>query len=118
VKISGGEKQRVAIARAIIRDPRILVFDEATSNLDSHSERVIQESLSRIAAGRTTLVIAHRLSTIVDSDMIYVLRDGQIAEKGTHEDLLVRNGLYARLWAIQSRTEASGDEDLEMSTNS
>src|SRR5205807_2905373 len=88
VKMSGGEKQRVAIARAIVRDPKILVFDEATSNLDSHSEKLIQDSLDKLAAGRTTLVISHRLSTIVDSDTIYVLADGRIAESGTHDELL------------------------------
>jgi ATP-binding cassette, subfamily B, heavy metal transporter len=110
VKMSGGEKQRVAIARAIIRDPKILVFDEATSNLDSHSEKIIQASLEQIAAGRTTLVIAHRLSTIVDSDVIYVLRQGTIVEAGTHEELLAREGLYAQLWALQARTEESEGE--------
>lgn len=116
VKLSGGEKQRVAIARAIIRDPRILVFDEATSNLDSHSERIIQESLHQIAQGRTTLVIAHRLSTIVDSDRIYVVRNGQIVEAGTHEELLVREGLYAQLWALQARTEETGEPSIPPET--
>jgi ATP-binding cassette, subfamily B, heavy metal transporter len=114
VKMSGGEKQRVAIARAIIRDPKILVFDEATSNLDTHSERIIQDSLERIAEGRTTIAIAHRLSTIVNSDVIYVVQSGKIAESGTHEALLARNGLYAALWTLQSRTEEATDgETLE-----
>ncbi len=116
VKMSGGEKQRVAIARAIIRDPKILVFDEATSNLDTHSERIIQDSLERIAVGRTTLVIAHRLSTIVDSDVIYVLRHGHIEEQGTHHELLAKDGLYAHLWSLQSRAEEKGvsveDEEI------
>lgn len=116
VKLSGGEKQRVAIARAIIRDPRILVFDEATSNLDSHSERIIQDSLHQIARGRTTLVIAHRLSTIVDSDRIYVVRKGRIVEAGTHDELLEEGGLYAELWALQARTEENGEASLPSDT--
>ena len=111
LKLSGGEKQRVAIARALVRDPKVLVFDEATSNLDSHSEQIIQQSLDKITAGRTTIVIAHRLSTIVDSDVIYVLRGGHIAEAGTHEQLLERGGLYAQLWALQARTEDEDDEE-------
>ncbi|HEY1991261.1 MAG TPA: ABC transporter ATP-binding protein, partial [Gammaproteobacteria bacterium] len=105
--------QRVAIARALVRDPKVLVFDEATSNLDSHSERIIQQSLGKIAEGRTAIVIAHRLSTIVDSDVIYVLRGGNIAEAGTHEELLQREGLYAQLWALQARTEEDDGREEE-----
>lgn len=102
VKLSGGEKQRVAIARAIIRNPKILVFDEATSSLDSHSEKEIQKALDSIAEGRTTLAVAHRLSTIANSDIIYVLNKGGIAEQGKHADLLKLNGTYAKLWKLQA----------------
>jgi ATP-binding cassette subfamily B protein len=103
LKLSGGEKQRVAIARTLLKDPAILVFDEATSALDSHTERVIQEELNAIAAGRTTLVIAHRLSTVVHADQIIVLDAGRVAERGTHAELLAAGGIYARLWAMQAR---------------
>ncbi|MDQ3813866.1 MAG: ATP-binding cassette domain-containing protein [Armatimonadota bacterium] len=114
VKLSGGEKQRVAIARAIIREPAILVFDEATSSLDSSTEKQIQKSLDAIAQGRTTIAVAHRLSTIADSDMIYVLDRGQIVERGTHQQLLERNGLYARLWRIQAEGDNAADEDRDV----
>lgn len=102
VKLSGGEKQRVAIARAIVRNPKILVFDEATSSLDSHSEREIQTALDGVAKGRTTVAVAHRLSTIANSDQIYVLNAGGIAEAGTHSELLAKHGLYAKLWKLQA----------------
>lgn len=98
VKLSGGEKQRVAIARAIIKDPKILVFDEATSNLDAESEQEILQSIRDVSKGRTTVSIAHRLPTIVDSDIIYVIDKGHLAEQGTHTELLKKNGLYASLW--------------------
>jgi len=101
LKLSGGEKQRVAIARVILKNPRILVFDEATSNLDSQSEQAILSSLHEVAQAHTTLVIAHRLSTIVDADRIFVLKDGRILESGRHQDLLANKGLYAELWALQ-----------------
>jgi ATP-binding cassette subfamily B protein len=101
LKLSGGEKQRVAIARTILKRPRILLFDEATSALDTRTEREIQASLREVSRGHTTLVIAHRLSTIVDADEIIVLADGRIAERGTHSELLRRNGLYAGMWQRQ-----------------
>ena len=105
LKLSGGEKQRVAIARTLLKAPRILVFDEATSALDSHFEREIQEELSSMARHHTTLVIAHRLSTIVDADQILVMEAGRILERGTHSELLARNGRYAELWALQQAEE-------------
>jgi ABC-type transport system involved in Fe-S cluster assembly fused permease/ATPase subunit len=105
LKLSGGEKQRVAIARAILKDPRILIFDEATSSLDSHSEREIQMALREVAEEHTTLVIAHRLSTIVDADEILVMENGRIVERGQHQSLLAQAGLYARMWQLQLQEE-------------
>jgi ABC-type transport system involved in Fe-S cluster assembly fused permease/ATPase subunit len=105
LKLSGGEKQRVAIARAILKNPKILIFDEATSSLDSHSEQAILESLRSAAENHTTLVIAHRLSTIVDADQIIVMKDGRIVEQGSHQQLLGREGLYANLWELQQQEE-------------
>ncbi len=103
LKLSGGEKQRVAIARAILKRPRILVFDEATSSLDSHTEQAIQQTLAEVAEDHTTLVIAHRLSTVVDADLILVMEDGRIVEQGTHRQLLATGGLYAAMWDLQLR---------------
>jgi ABC-type transport system involved in Fe-S cluster assembly fused permease/ATPase subunit len=103
LKLSGGEKQRVAIARVILKAPSILVFDEATSALDSHTEREIQTSLNAISAERSVLVIAHRLSTIVDADEILVLANGGIAERGRHDALIARDGIYAAMWRRQRR---------------
>ena len=105
LKLSGGEKQRVAIARAILKNPKILVFDEATSSLDSHSEQIILESLRSAAQNHTTLVIAHRLSTIIDADRILVMQDGRIVEHGTHAQLLGQTGVYAHLWELQQQEE-------------
>jgi ATP-binding cassette subfamily B protein len=104
-RLSGGEKQRIALARVILKDPRILVLDEATSHLDSESEALIQDALKRVMAGRTSIVIAHRLSTILAADMILVMDRGQILERGTHEQLLALGGLYAQLYETQFKTE-------------
>ena len=103
LKLSGGEKQRVAIARAILKNPPILVFDEATSALDTRSERAIQDELNRLARDRTTLLIAHRLSTVVHADQILVLEKGRIVERGRHEELLDRRGIYAQMWSLQQQ---------------
>jgi ATP-binding cassette subfamily B protein len=100
-RLSGGEKQRIALARVILKDPRILVLDEATSSLDSESEALIQDALKRVMAGRTSIVIAHRLSTILAADLILVMDRGKIVERGTHEELIALNGLYSQLYETQ-----------------
>lgn len=107
LKLSGGEKQRVAIARAIVKQPKILVFDEATSSLDSRTEQSIQGTLQAVASGHTTLVIAHRLSTIVDADLIVVMDAGRIVESGTHRALLEKKAVYAQMWALQQEEPES-----------
>jgi ATP-binding cassette subfamily B protein len=104
-RLSGGEKQRVALARVILKDPRILVLDEATSSLDSESEALIQDALKRVMAGRTSIVIAHRLSTILAADLILVMDRGRIVEQGTHDELLATGGLYSQLYETQFRGE-------------
>ncbi|MYM62571.1 ABC transporter ATP-binding protein/permease [Pseudomaricurvus sp. HS19] len=109
LKLSGGEKQRVAIARAILKRPPVMVFDEATSSLDSESEKLILQAIREISAEQTSLVIAHRLSTVIDADQIVVLDQGQVVEQGSHEQLLQLQGHYARLWALQQRQPRSAD---------
>lgn len=109
-RLSGGEKQRIAIARVILKDPRILVLDEATSSLDSESEALIQDALKPLMQGRTSVVIAHRLSTILAADVILVIDDGQVVEQGTHAELLAQNGLYARLYNTQFRVQSEKNQ--------
>lgn len=109
LKLSGGEKQRVAIARAILKRPRILVFDEATSSLDTKTEQAIQETLKDVAQHHTTLVIAHRLSTVVDAQRILVMNQGRIVEQGSHAELLGQNGLYAEMWHLQQEDRADDE---------
>jgi ATP-binding cassette subfamily B protein len=112
LKLSGGEKQRVAIARTILKNPPILILDEATSALDTHTEREIQSALKAVSQDRTSVIIAHRLSTVVDADEIIVLERGEIAERGSHDDLLARGGVYAAMWNRQA-VEAVALEQLE-----
>ncbi|HSZ72359.1 MAG TPA: ATP-binding cassette domain-containing protein, partial [Cytophagaceae bacterium] len=103
VKLSGGQRQRIAIARAILADPKIIILDEATSNLDTESESLIQKSLAELMKGRTTFVIAHRLSTIRQASQILVIESGRIAEQGKHEELIEKKGRYFELYTYQAR---------------
>jgi ATP-binding cassette, subfamily B, bacterial MsbA len=105
MKLSGGQKQRLCIARAVLKNPPIMLLDEATSALDTESEKLVQDALNKLMQNRTSLVIAHRLSTIQNADMIIVLEDGRIIEKGTHQDLLVNDGIYRKLVEMQQFSE-------------
>ncbi|MBP0986379.1 MAG: ATP-binding cassette domain-containing protein, partial [Oscillospiraceae bacterium] len=111
LKLSGGEKQRLSIARVILKDPKILILDEATSSLDSISENSIQNALDVLMKGRTSIVIAHRLSTILQADRILVISDGKIVEEGGHEELIEKNGVYRQLYETQFR------KVIDMETN-
>jgi ATP-binding cassette, subfamily B, bacterial len=118
-RMSGGEKQRLAIARVILKDPRILILDEATSSLDTTSERLVQQALQPLMEDRTTIAIAHRLSTILSADVIFVVDRGRIVERGTHEELLLRSGLYASLYREQfagGLVEARCDDGVVLSS--
>ena len=122
LKLSGGEKQRVAIARAILKRPSVFLFDEATSALDSRTEKEIQQALNDVSANQTTLMIAHRLSTVVSADEIIVLADGEVRERGTHQDLMCKRGLYYAMWQRQSSgfdavLSATGSPPLDASTS-
>lgn len=101
MRLSGGEKQRVAIARTILKAPKIVLLDEATSALDTETERNIQSALNQVCANRTTIIVAHRLSTIIHADEILVLKDGEIVERGRHEELIKFNGVYQKMWESQ-----------------
>ena len=103
LKLSGGEVQRIAIARAILKKPKIIIFDEATSSLDSETEAAVMQAIQKVTSNVTSLIIAHRLSTIVNADSIYVLENGAVVEQGTHAELLAHNRLYSNLWKLQQR---------------
>ena len=112
VKLSGGQQQRLAIARAILAAPQILILDEATSNLDTESEQLIQASMAALLAGRTTFVIAHRLSTVSRADLILLMEDGRITERGTHEDLMGARGVYYDMVVRQMQSHGYAGEDV------
>ena len=101
VTLSGGQKQRLAIARAFLMDPRILILDDATASVDSRTERLIQEAMRQLSAGRTTFVIAHRFSTVQHADLILVLKEGRVVERGTHDELIKRGGFYSEIFEQQ-----------------
>ena len=117
MRLSGGEKQRVAIARTILKAPKIVLLDEATSALDTQTERNIQAALNRVCANRTTIIIAHRLSTIIHADEILVLRDGEIVERGKHEELISFGGFYHDMWQAQQQNDMEISEDTTINAN-
>jgi len=118
LRLSGGEKQRVAIARTILKNPRVILLDEATAALDSETEQHIQKALKELSEGRTTLVIAHRLSTITSANQILCIHQGRVVERGTHEELLALNGRYSMMWAKQVKAEARARESTDIDGSS
>ena len=112
VTLSGGQRQRVAIARALLKDPRILVLDDATSSVDTDTEEQIQAALTRLMVGRTSFVVAHRIQTVMDADLILVLDKGRIVQSGTHSELVHQDGLYRDIYDIQSRIEAEVQQEV------
>ena len=112
IQLSGGQRQKIAIARAILKDAPILLLDEATSSLDSRSEKDIQKSLKKLMKNKTTLVIAHRLSTILDADLIYVIDNGKVLEKGNHKTLMRKKGLYSKLYKLQFAVQKSSTDKI------
>ena len=110
MRLSGGQKQRLAIARVFLKDPPILILDEATSALDNTTEILIQRSLEELCHGRTTVVVAHRLSTVKNADHIAVISSGSVAEEGTHDELIARNGIYAELYSLQFKGTGTTDK--------
>ena len=112
ITLSGGQRQRIAIARALLMDPRILILDDSTSSVDTQTERLIQQALDRLMQGRTTFVIAHRLSTVRRADLILVMQDGRIVERGTHGQLLAAGGLYRQIYDLQLRDQENFHEEM------
>jgi ATP-binding cassette subfamily B protein len=112
VTLSGGQKQRVAIARTLLKDPRILILDDATSSVDTETETEIREALERLMQGRTTFIIAHRIQSVMNADLILVLDRGRIVQRGTHEELLAEDGIYRRIYDIQTRIESEVEREV------